>query len=195
MIRRNKAEATRHLLLTVHGNGAEAIQAIGSEIAASLSDFHATSGSDIIRRLSDNCKLKYYNVLKKSVKKVLRAFMNLGKGLLPSDETLQCMEEYVCQFYLPGTKIKELGKLRWHLFKRSQDKAEKLPPALEALKYYFSRAHYQTMIWLTAPKAKPELPWSDEYGWIKYVQRYVSIIVKKAPAPEVIGIIKCACVS
>ena len=46
----------------------------------------------------------------------------------------QVYGEFICLLFAPKVKIRDLGQLRWHLFKKNKAEAEKLPPTKAALK-------------------------------------------------------------
>lgn len=124
----------------------------------------------------------------------MKAFKQLGLTEIPSENVMQCTEEYVCKLYSSTTSIKNVGKLRWKLFKRSQSEAEKLPPTSDALRYHILRAHYQAMVWHHAGHAKPQLPAAYRYGWKQEGSHFVPIITSVKPAPEaVVQTVKCRC--
>jgi len=59
---------------------------------------------------------------------ILKAFAELEQTLVPSNEVVQGLEEFVCLLFAPRVNIKDLGQLRWHLFKKNKAEVEKLPP-------------------------------------------------------------------
>lgn len=132
--------------------------------------------------------------MKKASTTIVEAFRQLGKSSKPSRDTVTALEEFVCQLYSPGTKMKEVGKLRWHLFKKAQAEAERLPPTAAVLELHILRAHYQAMVWYHDNEPHPNLPSPTEYGWSLENNKYVPVVTSLKPAPEaVIELVRCGC--
>jgi len=45
-----------------------------------------------------------------------------------SNKVVQGLEKFVCLLFAPRVTIKDLGQLRWHLFRKNKAETEKLPP-------------------------------------------------------------------
>lgn len=104
------------------------------------------------------------------------------------------LEEFVCLLFAPKINIKDVGELRWHLFRKNQAETEKLPPTKAALNQHILRAHYQAMVWLFADTANPNLPPPTNYGWNEEGGDYVPKVSDLPPAPSaVIELVKCGC--
>lgn len=112
----------------------------------------------------------------------------------PSTDDMDGLEEIVCLLFAPKINIKDIGELRWHLFRKNQAEAEKLPPTKAALNQHILRAHYQAMVWLFADTANPNLPPPTNYGWNEEGGDYVPKVTDLPPAPSaVIELVKCGC--
>ena len=169
-------------------------QALDENLAAGIVGFHAFTGSDTTGRIAGKGKQTCWKLFKKANKDILKAFAQLGQTLFPSTEVIQGLEEFVCSLFEPRMNIKDLGHLRWHLFKRNKAEAEKLPPTKAALKEHILRAHYQAMIWLLADTANPNLPSPTNYGWDEEDSQYVPRVSDLPPAPTaVVELVKCGC--
>ena len=114
---------------------------ISSDMAAALPGFHSFTGFDTTGRFAGKGKLACWNTIQKAGPRVLKAFELLGETEIPSENVVKCLEEHECKLYSFTTNVKNVGKLRWQFFKKSQSEAEKLPPTSGALKYHILRAH------------------------------------------------------
>ena len=101
---------------------------LDENLAAELIGFHAFTGSDTTGRIAGKGKQTCWKLFKKTNKDILKPFAQLGQTLIPSAEVVQGLEEFVCLLSAPRVNIKDLGQLRWHLFKKSKAEVEKLPP-------------------------------------------------------------------
>ena len=113
---------------------------IGSDMTTALPGFHSFTGCDTTGRFVEKGKLTCWNTLQKAKTHVVKVFKLLGTTEMPFEDIVHCLEEYVCQLYSSTTTAKNVGKLRWQLFKRSQSEAEKLPPTIGALRHHILRA-------------------------------------------------------
>ena len=168
--------------------------ALGPELVAALPGFHSFTGCDTTGQFCGKGKLSCWKVLLQSSTATIQAFIALGKTGILAPQTINGLEEFVCHLYSPGTKCKQVGELRWKIFKRNQAEAERLPPTSAALYQHILRAHYQAMIWFLATDAQPRLPPATDYGWNKIHDTYVPIVTALNPAPDaVIELVRCGC--
>lgn len=169
-------------------------------IAAALPGFHAFTGCDNIGRFKGHGKLTCWKTLQKASSNIIEAFVQLGTTSIITPETRTLLEEFVCQLYLPGTTLKELSAVRWHMFKKSCAESEKLPPTSGSLGQHIKRSHYQAMIWNNDKVAKPEIPTPTDYGWTissepEAKNLYIPTITDLPPAPmAVLELVRCKCV-
>ena len=70
--------------------------AIGPNVAQSLPEFHAFTGSDTTGRFTGKGKLTCWNTLLKTNQNVLEAFKQLGKENIPSKDACSGLEEFMC---------------------------------------------------------------------------------------------------
>ena len=163
-------------------------QALGENLVAGLIGFHAFTGSDTTGRIAGKGKQMCWKLFRNANKDNFKAFVQLGQTPVPSNEVFQGPEEFVCLLFAPKVKIRDLGQLRWHLFKKNKAEAEKLPPTKAALKEHILRAHYQPMIWLLADTPNPNLPSPTSYGWDKESNQlqYVPKVFDLPPAPAAV---------
>lgn len=80
-------------------------------------------------------------------------------------KTVEVLEKFLCQVYLPNTTIVDIGELRWHFFTKKQLTNEMLPPTKAALLAAIKRANYQALIWGSCNEQKPNVLSPLEYGW------------------------------
>ena len=67
-------------------------------------------------------------------------------GQDPNDIYLNLVEEYLVQVLKPGTPLKTLNDLRYHLYHHSKKTLDELPPTSQAAKEHILRAFYGTHI-------------------------------------------------
>ena len=93
-------------------------------------------------------------------------------------------------------KIRDLGQLRWHLFRKNKVEAKKLPATKAALKEHILRAHYQAMIWLLADTPNSNLFSPTSYGWDKESNQLQCVpkVSDLPPAPAaLVELVKYGC--
>lgn len=73
---------------------------------------------------------------------------------------------------------------RWFLFSQKHAEGEILPPTLGALRQHLYRAHYITMIWVTAHEPVPRLPPLTDFVWTLEDGRLVAVMSGDLPAPN-----------
>ena len=168
--------------------------AIGPDIANSLPGFHAFTGSDTTGKFWGKGKQSCWNILTNSSSSVVAAFKALGSRTTPPTWIFTELEEYVCRLYSPKSTTRDIGKLRWHLFVRSQAEAEKLPPTKEALRLHILRALFQALKWNLDTVPMPNIPSPLEYGWKDDKGCLVPMTTSLQPAPlSVLEVVKCGC--
>ena len=101
-------------------------------MSAGVIGFHAFTGSDTTGRIAGKGKQTCWKLFKKANEDILKAFAQLRQTLVLSSEVAQGLEEFICLLFAPRVNIKDLGQLRWHLFKKNKAEAEteKLTPPL-----------------------------------------------------------------
>ena len=141
---------------------------IGKDKADALLGFHAFTGADTSGRFAGKTKKTAFKIFMSSPQDVLRAFQCLGKGItLPSEETVTALEKFVCSLYCPKSSgIVTIPQCRWYLFSQKHAEGEKLPPTRATLREHIHRAHFISMIWVTADEPCPHLPAPTDYGWV-----------------------------
>lgn len=168
--------------------------ALGRQKADGLLGFHALTGSDTTGRIVGKGKATCWKAYTNANEHIWTAFSQLGKTEHLLEQTQDALEEFVCALYAPLGKFKDIGKLRWHLFKRKHAESEKLPPTKSALKHHLLRAHYQAMVWLNSDVAKPHLPAPWNYGWKEENGAAQPVLMDLPPAPDaVLELVKCGC--
>ncbi|EDO31470.1 predicted protein [Nematostella vectensis] len=90
-------------------------------------------------------KPKCWKVFCEASEEVLAAISNLRTSNYPSVQSQLAVEKLVCQIFLPQTEIVSVKALRWWLFKKKQERSERLPPTSAALKQAILRSHYQLL--------------------------------------------------
>ena len=101
---------------------------LGPAKAAALPGFHALTGADITGSFAGKGKLQCWKIFNQADEDVIQAFTDLGSSKEISENICIAIEKYVCRLYHPKSKITDIGKLRWLLFRQKQWQAEKLPP-------------------------------------------------------------------
>ena len=117
------------------------VEALGSAKTAALPVIHALTGAVNTGR-----------------KKFEDSNQSIVRSLAIDNETLDGIEQFVCQLYQPKVTIKTVKELSWSLFKERQPKSDRLPPTKAALHEVILRAHYQLMVWNNDCVPNPVLP-------------------------------------
>ena len=113
-------------------------EALGPERSGSLLGFHVFTGCDQTGRFCGESKSTWWHCYIHANRDVYDSLAKIGNvEALPSLETIECLEKFVVKFYkrTRGFDSTSLGDLRWFLFSKFQNDAEKLPPTFSALKY------------------------------------------------------------
>ena len=76
----------------------------------------------------------------------------MGKEWIISDHLLNSLEKFVCCWYITGSNVSSINKLRYDLFciKQGEIESHNLPPCKDCLKKHAQRANYQTSLWKTS---------------------------------------------
>ena len=121
---------------------------------------------------------------------ILRSLANLDKDEKPDKETLDGIEQFVCQLYQPKATIKTVKELRWSLFKKRQAESDKLPPAEAALHQAILRGRYQLIVWNNDCVPNPVLPSTRGYHWIMENDEWIPVMTTLTRFE---GFLKCRC--
>ena len=126
----------------------------------------------------------------------MQAFSRLGKKEnLPSLETLQVLETYICLLYKGNlNEINMLAKLRWFIFSKYQYNSENLPSTFGGLKYKIFRSHYVTLTLKHAVVSKQNLTSFLNYGWEIVENNITPTLTDNLPEPSaLIELSACGC--
>jgi hypothetical protein len=163
--------------------------------AAALPGFHSLSGGDKTGGFAKKGKLNWWNTFMSASADTLQALADLGSSETLSEATVNKLEAPVCQLYLPNTKYKDIGEVRWWLFTKKQTQGENLPPTRESLYPAIARAHYQAMEWFQDDRQHPVLPSPTEFGWKLEKDTFVPVMCTLPCAPEaILTHAGCSCV-
>ena len=120
---------------------------VQSARSAALPAFYALRGSDNTGSFSGKGKLACWKIFRDADEVIITELGNLGTTVSQTAETIDAIERFVCQLYLPKTTFTKVKDLRWRLFCKKQAQSERLPSTLAALHEGIQRAHYQVMVW------------------------------------------------
>ena len=73
-------------------------------------------------------------------------------------------EQFIINTYSPESSCSSTNSLRVEIFPHVSE-PERLPPTHDAVTFHVSCAHYQTMVWLQAHVAVPNIPPPEDHGW------------------------------
>lgn len=172
------------------------VRALGPLKTAALPSFHALSGADNTGSFAKKGKPTCWSVFNEASDEVIQSISQLGTSNLPSDDSLNAVEKFVCQLFLPKTDIYSLKALRWWLFTKKQARSQQLPPTKAALHQAVLRAHYQLLVWNNDRVANPVLPSPENYGWSweEAEKAWTPVMTTFPPAPQaIIHLVKCKC--
>lgn len=128
---------------------------------------------------------------------VVVALSKLGRLDDFLDDDRLSIEKFICQVYVPGTKISDIGELRWWMFTKKETHGENLPPTRASLTPYVDRVRYQAIEWYRADQPYPDLPSPLHFGWEckEKNDHYAPVMCMLPCAPEtVLQLIRCSCV-
>ncbi|KAK3734787.1 hypothetical protein QZH41_007919 [Actinostola sp. cb2023] len=160
--------------------------AVGSHVVAALPGFHAFTGCDQTGTICGKSKISCWNTLQKADEQVLQAFASLGSSQCVQDDVSKMLELYMCQLYVPLTKITTVKELRWFLFSKKQYADEKLPPTKGALDQMIKRANYVSLVWKECGAPCPDLAAATSHGWSQDGDRLQAIPTTLLPAPKAV---------
>ena len=171
---------------------------LGADVAAALPGFHSFTGCDTVGRFAGRGKKSCWKTFFTAPPQIRHAFTQgfsqLGITEHPPQVVNEALEHFVCHLYIPGTKLSDVGKVRWELFRKHQAESEKLPPTKAALQQHTERANHQAMIWQNADSAVPSLPSPDGHGWTMGNRLFIPIVSKLKPAPDaILELTQCGC--
>ena len=92
------------------------VEALGSAKTAALPAFHALTGANT-GNFSGKGKTNCWKEFEEANESILRSLANLGKDEKPDEETLDGIEQFVCQLYQPKATIKTVKELRWSMLR------------------------------------------------------------------------------
>jgi hypothetical protein len=127
------------------------------EVISNILAFHALTGSDSTSQFCGHGKRTAW----KTYLKYPGLLDNLGRS---HDIDMTDIELFVIKIYSASTDATCINDLRVEMFHRVND-PEKLPPTQDSLILHIQRSQYQTMVWLNAVLAKPNLPRPEDCGW------------------------------
>ena len=169
---------------------------LGSERVNAILGLHALSGCDVTGCLAGKGKASFWKAFQISESCVLASLGRLGCQETFTNDDKQLIEKFICQVYLPNTKIADIGELRWYMFTKKDTQSENLPPTKAALTPYMLRAHYQVMEWKRSNNPHPNLPDPSHFGWdIAKDSNYTPVLCNLPCAPKsVLVLVKCSCI-
>ena len=132
--------------------------------AKSILSLHAFTGCDTTSAFCSKGKVKPLNIFLKS-SRYINTFANIGVEESLGDNTLNVLQQFVCDLY--GHKGDNTNTLRYRLYSSKQGRleAKNIPPCLGSLKLHAARATYQSFVWRNCLIAKPEIPSPLDHGW------------------------------
>ena len=170
------------------------VEALGSAKTAALPAFHALTGADNTGNFSGKGKPTCWKEFEEANESILRSLANLGKDEKPDKETLDGIEQFVCQLYQPKATIKTVKELWWSMFKRRKAESDRFPPTKAALHQAILRAHYQLMVWNNDCVSNHVLLSPRGYGWTMENDEWIPVMTTLSPAPEaIIQLVNCKC--
>ena len=108
-------------------------------------DFHVFTGNAYVSSFYRKGKAMCWKVLEKHPKYVV-AFQDLGPSWDLKDETIELLEEYVCELY--GCRKNNVNEVRYQLFQQKYKRQSKiidislLPPCKSVLLLHLKRSNF-----------------------------------------------------
>ena len=159
----------------------------------SLCGLHALTGCDSVSSLSGKGKTKAFKLAMKK-QKFVKALADLGSSWELSDETLEVVEDFICELY--GKRCQDIDLLRYNLYcaKGGKVESEALPPCRSSLKLHVLRANYQSAIWRRVIFPQPNVPSPHGHGWDICEDAITIQWLGSKPAPEeFLELLCCTC--
>jgi len=170
------------------------VQALREAKTAALPAFNTLSGADNTGCFSAHAKPLCSKAFLNVDENVVGEMTKLGTAPTRSDKNMKAIEKCVCKLYRPKTLLSKMKGLRWWLFRKKQAQSESLPPTRGALREAVLCAHHQVTVWNNNIVANPDIPSPKNNGWEKHDNRWLPVMTKLPPAPEVIvRLVKCGC--
>ena len=94
-------------------NVSHVCSSLGSEKVMALLGLHALYSCGVTGCLARKGKASFWKAFKTSDRDILASF---GKEEEFTKDDEQLIEKFICQVYLPGTKISDIGELCWYMF-------------------------------------------------------------------------------
>ena len=142
---------------------------LSSDEKEALIGFHAFTGNDYVSSFFRKGKKKCWDTMK-SDPLFLNAFKILGVNWDIDDETLNILENYVCNLY--GRKYEStVNEARYKIFKDTYEKKKNipdlslLPPCQESFKLHCSRACFIAALWRRSIHNQINAPSPVGRGW------------------------------
>jgi hypothetical protein len=153
---------------------------LGSSFTDALPGFHAFTGSDYTASFMNKGNVKPLDLMKKQ-EEFVKVFAALGDPLIPEDETVQCLESFVCKLY-GKYRSTDVNEVRFSLFqeKYSYNPSNSryaplskikgmnpscMPPCKKVLKEKIKRANYVAAVWKRAKYQNPVIESPNGHGW------------------------------
>ena len=96
-------------------------------------------------------------------------------------EAIANCEIIICKVYNIPTAL-TTNEVRSVLFRKAVN-TDLLPPTSDAVKQHIKRAHLQSMIWLNALQAEPEIPAAVDYRWNIEENCFSPVLLTLPPIP------------
>ena len=80
---------------------------VEEDLVKALPDFHAFSGCEQTGTISGKSKVCFSNNLKKAKRQMLDTFSSLGNSDTIPDDMYLKLKSFVCELYIPSTKLRE----------------------------------------------------------------------------------------
>lgn len=159
---------------------------VHADDSSTLLAYHAITGSDTTSYLAGHSKRTSFDVFCNH-KELLS---DLGKDPLTHETIMKC-EKFICHVY--KVDADRTDEARIILFKRGVSQ-ESLPPTSDAVVFHIQRAHLQTLIWIKATEAKPDVPEATDNGWEMVCGDFVPKLTSLPAVPEAcVNLIRCSC--
>ena len=171
---------------------------LAPSVCKALLGFHAILGCDQTGRFSSFLKISCWEMFLDLPNNVLDEFSSLGASNLPSDSTLNTLEQFVLWLYCKNkvpSDIKNLSDLRWKMFAKQQADSQRLPLTSDTFRQKVLWSHYTVMVWKQSHVPSQTLRNPEEYGWkLDANEEYEAVRTTLSPATEsIIHLTVCHC--